>query len=273
MSNYTPPTTPIGGPPQPFPPQQPYPPAPPQNKSKIWIWLLAGCGTFILVGVIAVVLGGYFVWNKAKQAGLDPALLEHNPALAVAKMMVATNPDVELVSADDSKGTLVIRDKKTGKTLTLDVDQAEKGKIVFRGEDGEEMTIDGNNQHKLGSVKVTTREGSATFEAGGGSANLPDWLPAYPGAREQANFSSQSNEGRGGSFTFTTDDSIDQVIRFYDDALKDAGLKVETHSLQMDGKLTFRTVNGEDEQKLRTAAIQVTGTEGKTQVTVVFTSK
>ena len=274
MSNYVPPTTPIGGPPgHPFPPQQAFPPPPPQKKSKVLIWVLAGCGTFVLLGVIAVVLGGYFVWNKAKEAGLDPALLEHKPAVAVAKMMVATNPDVELVSSDDRKGTLVIRDKKTGKTLTLDVDQAEQGKIVFRGEDGEEMTFDADGQHQLGSIKVTTREGTATFKAGGGSADLPGWLPAYPGAKEQANFSAQNSEGRGGSFGFTTDDSVDKVIRFYDDALNQAGFKVETHSVQLDGKLTLRTVNGEDEGKGRTAAIQVTGLEGKTQVTVVFNSK
>ena len=68
MSNYVPPTTPIGGPAgQPFPPQQSFPPPPPQKKSKVWVWVLAGCGTFIVIGVIAVFLGGYFVWNKAKE--------------------------------------------------------------------------------------------------------------------------------------------------------------------------------------------------------------
>ncbi len=275
MSNYVPPTTPIGGPTgapgQGFPTQQSFPP-PPQKKSNALVWVLVGCGTIIIIGIIAVFLGGYFVWSKAKQAGLDPELLQNKPALAVAKMMVATNPDVELVSSDDSRGVLVIRDKKTGKTLTLDVDQAEQGKIVFRSEDGEEMTFDASGQRETGSIKVKTKEGTVTLGTGA-SSDLPSWLPVYPGADVQANFTARGAEGHGGSFGFATEDSIEKVAKFYDDALKHAGLKVETHSIQADGKLSISTVNGEDEDKKRTAAVQVMEAEGKTQVTVVFSSK
>ena len=135
MSNYVPPTTPIGGPAgQPFPPQQSFPPPPPQKKSKVWVWVLAGCGTFIVIGVIAVFLGGYFVWNKAKEAGLDPELMQKKPALAAAKLMVATNPDVELVSVDEEKGLITVKDKKTGKTVTVNLDEVNSGKITFKGE-------------------------------------------------------------------------------------------------------------------------------------------
>src|SRR5215510_10681428 len=162
MSNYVPPTAPMG---QPFPRQQSFPP-PPQKKSNVLMWVLVGCGSFIIIGVICVFLLGFFVWNKAKQAGLDPDLLQKRPAVAVAKMLVATNPDVELVSSDDVKGTLVIRDKKTGKTLTLDLDEAEHGKIVFRGDDGEEMVFDSNARGKTGSIEVKTKEGTASFGAG-----------------------------------------------------------------------------------------------------------
>src|SRR5947207_14841525 len=89
MSNYVPPTTPIGGPTaapggQGFPPQQQFPP-PPQQKSSALKWILIGCGSFIIVGIVVVFLGGWFVWNKAKEAGLDPTLLQNKPELAVAK--------------------------------------------------------------------------------------------------------------------------------------------------------------------------------------------
>jgi hypothetical protein len=186
---------------------------------------------------------------------------------------VATNPEVELVSSDDNKGTLVIRDKKTGKTLTLDVEQAEEGKIVFRGDDGEEVTFDAKGHREGGGTfEVKTKEGTATFGAGS-SADLPSWLPAYPGATLQGNFTARSSDGHGGNITFATDDSIDKVAKFYDDALKQAGFKVETHSLQADGKLSLSTVNAEDESKRRTVAVQVMGAEGKTQVNVAFSSK
>jgi len=275
MSNYAPPTNPIAGPPgQPpggFPPQQPWP-QPPQKKSGALKWILIGCGGVVIIGTIVVVLLVWWGWNKAKQAGLDPELLQKRPAAAIAKMMVAADSDVELVSSDDSRGTLTIRDKKTGNVLTLDTEEADKGKIVFRGENGEEMTFDANAQGKGATIKMKSKEGTATLNAGD-SAQLPSWLPAYPGAQVQANFSGQSAQGSGGTFGFTTDDSIERVTRFYEDALRNAGLKVETHSIQADGKVTVSSVTGKDESESREATMQIMGIEGKTQVTVVFGSK
>src|SRR6476620_7608924 len=144
MSNYVPPTTPIGGPPGPqFPAQQQFPPPPPQKKSNVLVWVVAGCGTFVVISVIVVFLGGYFIWNKAKEAGLDPELMQKRPALAVAKMMVAANPDVELVSVDDEKGLITVKDKKTGKTVTVNLEEAQKGKITFKGDDkDDEVSIE-----------------------------------------------------------------------------------------------------------------------------------
>ena len=112
MSNYVPPTTPIG-----MPPQQQFPPPPPQKKSNVLTWVLVGCGTFVILGVIAFVVGGYFVWNKAKQAGLDPALMQKQPALATAKIMVAMNPDIELVSVDEEKGLITVKTKRQARPL------------------------------------------------------------------------------------------------------------------------------------------------------------
>jgi hypothetical protein len=235
--------------------------------------VLIGCGAIFVIGCVVVAL---FLWwgvNKAKEAGLDPALLRDKPALAVAKMMVAANPDVELVSSDDSKGTLTIRDKKTGQILTLDAQESNKGKIVFRGENGEEVTFDAQGNKDGGTMRVKTKEGTATFGAGSSAADLPSWLPSYPGAQIQGNFSAQAAEGKGGSFGFITEDSVEQVIRFYKDALEDAGLKVQSQSFQADGKLALNSIIAEDDGKRRSASIQVMTVEGKTQVTVVFASK
>lgn len=273
MSNYVPPTTPIGGPAgQPFPPQQPFPP-PPQKKSNVMVWVIAGCGTFMVIGVIAVFLGGYFVWNKAKQAGLDPELMQKRPALAVAKMMVAANPDVELVSVDDEKGLITIKDKKTGKTVTVNLDEAKSGKITFKG-DGkdEEVTLEAKGQGDTGSLEVKTKDGSAVFGAGS-TAKLPNWFPSYPGATVQGTFSTESKDGEGGSFGFSTADSIEKVVKFYEDNLKQAGLKITTNTVQQNGVVSMGSLAGEDEGKKRTAFINAFSEKGQTQVTVVFASK
>lgn len=175
MSNYVPPTTPIGGPTgQQFPPQQQFPP-PPQKKSNVLTWILVGCGTLVILGVIAVFLGGYFVWNKAKQAGLDPALMEKKPALAVAKMMVAANPDVELVSTDDEKGLITVRDKKSGKLLTVNLDEAQSGKITFKGEDGQDVTLEAKGDGEKGSLEVKTPDHDVIYKVGQ-YPSKPDWM-------------------------------------------------------------------------------------------------
>lgn len=273
MSNYVPPTTPIGGPTgPPFPPQQSFPP-PPQKKSNVLMWVLAGCGTFIVLGVIVVALGGYFVWNKAKEAGLDPELMQKQPALAVAKMMVATNPDVELVSVDDEKGLITVKDKKTGKTVTINLDQAKSGKITFKGDgQDEEVTLEAKGEGETGSLEVKSKDGTAVFGAGS-AANLPDWFPSYPGATVQGTYSAAGKDGEGGSFGFTTTDSIDQVVKFYEDNLKQAGLNITANTVQQNGEVSIRSLVGEDKGKKRTAFVNAFSEKGQTRVTVVFASK
>src|SRR5579862_28197 len=66
----------------------------------VWI-LVAVLGLFIL-GFIGVVGTGFFLVHKAKQAGIDPALITRNPGLAMAKMVTAVNPDAEVVRTDDN---------------------------------------------------------------------------------------------------------------------------------------------------------------------------
>lgn len=274
MSNYVPPTTPIGGSAgQPFPPQPQFPPPPPQKKSNVLMWVLVGCGTFVIIGVIAVGLMGYFVWNKAKEVGLDPALMQKNPAQAVAKMLVATNPDIELVSTDDEKGLITIKDKKSGKTVTVNLEQAMSGKITFKGEGkDEELSIEAKGDGETGSLEVKSKEGSAKFGAGA-AAKLPNWLPSYPGAVIQGAYSAEGKDGEGGGFGFGTYDSIEKVVRFYEYALKQAGLKVTTNSMQQNSTLTMGSLAAEDQGKNRNAFITAIADNGETKVTVVFSSK
>src|SRR5262249_37077617 len=123
-----------------------------------------------------------------------------------------------------------------------------------------------------GTIEVKTKEGTATISAGS-SADLPSWLPLYPGAAIQSNLSAHGADGHGGTIGFGTSDSLETVTHFYEGALKDAGLKVDTQSLQALGKVGFTSVTAEDEGKKRTAVIQITKVDAGTQVTVVFSSK
>ena len=83
------------------------------------VWVLVGIfGFFLLAGVIFTIVVGTFVHKATK-----------NPALTAAKLLAMANPDVQIVDSDDRRNTVTLRDKKTGETITVDLDQIQKGKI------------------------------------------------------------------------------------------------------------------------------------------------
>jgi biopolymer transport protein ExbD len=296
MSNYVP-LTPIGGPAgQPFPPQQSFPP-PPQKKSNVRVWLLAGCGTFVVIWVIAGFLGGYYARKAWKEAGLDPELMQKSPALAVAKKMVEDNPDVfELVSVDDEKRLITIRNKQTGETRTLNMDAKDVSWIyaipadgeyysgrdklaladlptwvrsILKDKPGEIVYIKSGKKVKYGTV-VSVKD---SIRDAGFSVKLPDWFPSYPGAVVQGAFSTESKDGERAYFGFSTNDSIEKVVKFYEEHLKQAGLKVTTDTVQQNGVVSKGSLASEDRDKKRTAFVTAISEKGQTQVTVVFASK
>ncbi|HZM85059.1 MAG TPA: hypothetical protein VFF31_00755 [Blastocatellia bacterium] len=265
MSNYAPPTAPMGGPAgQPFPPQQSFPP-PPEKKSKVLVWVLAGCGTFVVLGVIAVMALSYFVWNKARE-------IEKNPAFAIAKMAVSVNPDVELVSADEEKGLLTIKDKKTGEVITVNFEDVKDGKVTLKKDGEDEVTFEAKGDESKGSLVVKSAEGTAKF--GSGSVErLPDWLPAYPDAKTEGSYSAQNNEGESGGFHFLTKDPPNKVIEFYRESLERAGLTVTTNLVQQSGRATGGMAAGEDSNKKRSAYVNAVVGDDGTRVNVAFTTK
>jgi hypothetical protein len=265
MSNYVPPTTPIGGPgPQAFPPQQSFPP-PPEKKSKVLVWVLAGCGTFVVLGVIGVMALSYFVWNKAKE-------IEKNPALAIAKMVIAADPDVELVSVDEEKGLLTIKDKKTGEVVTVDVDDVENGKLSVKKNGEDTVTFEAKGDESKGSLEVKSADGTARF--GSGSAiKLPEWLPAYPNAVTEGSFEAHTKDGETGGFHFLTKDTPTKVIGFYQEGMERAGLTVTTNMMQQGSQSTGGMAAGEDSNKKRSAYINAVVVDEGTRVNVAFATK
>lgn len=239
--------------------------APPQNKSKVWVWVLGGCGAIILLGGITFAALVYFVFDKAQEA---IELAEDQPALAVAKFVTAMNPDLELVSVDEEKGLITVKDKKTGKTVTVNVDQARDGKIEFTEDGKDPVTIEAKGEGDSGSLEVKTPEGTAKFGAGAPD-NMPDWLPAYPGAEIKGTYSVQNKDGQNASFTFTTKDSPDKVISFYEDRLKGAGFSMAANVTQPTG----RTWTGQDADKKRNVFVTAGERGGETAVNITYVIK
>ena len=69
----------------------------------------------------------------------------------MAKMAAAVNPNLETVSTNERTGTITMREKSTGKIVTLKFD-ADKKSLVVVGDDGKEMTFSATGEGKDGAV-------------------------------------------------------------------------------------------------------------------------
>jgi hypothetical protein len=250
----------------PMPPPPGYPPPP--QKSSALKWILIGVGAFFVVLVLCVVGAGFFVVHKARQAGLDSDLIKRNPALAIAKMAVAANPNLETVSADEGRQEITIRDKQTGKVTTMSFEDAKKGKFVFKEDGKEAVTITSGGPN--GTVEVKSADGTAKF---GGNAKLPAWVPDYPGSDPQAAFSAQGKEGESGTFTFKTKDASDKVVKYYQDQFQSSGLKVTNNFTSQNNGVATGMLIAEDDAHQHTVTVVVGQDNGQSAVSVTYATK
>ena len=219
-------------PPSAAPPNVPTPQK--SSGSKVLLWVIG-----IIVGLVVLAMGscaviGFYAMHKVKQAGFDSELMKKNPGLAGAKMAVAMNPDVEIVSSDDKAGSIVVRDKKTGKVVTMKFD-AQKKSMVIVDENGQTSTFTASGEGSNGTVEVNGPQG--TVKIGGNADKAPAWVPQYPGSSPQSTMSSSTANEQTGSFAFTTGDAAEKVIAFYGDALKSAGFAVSNVTNNAEGKV------------------------------------
>lgn len=226
------------------PPNMPPQPGVPKKTSPL-VWILAGVGGFIVLCMIGCAAIGFFFVHKVKEAGFDADLMKRNPGLAMTKMITAFNPNVEVVQTNEGKGTVTVRDKQTGKTITYKFDP-DKQTMVITGDNGEQVS----------------------FGAGAGN-KLPSWVPSYPGAAVQGTYSVQSSEGNSGTFSFTTSDSVTKVTDFYKNELRAAGFKVTAVNSSDDASM----VQGESADSKDNIVVTLGASQGTTTVSIAVTEK
>ena len=245
-------TPPNPHPPEPFRPSLPLKRVPEQVLLRI-IGIIVGL-VLLTFGSCAVI--GFYAMHKVRQAGLDPDLMKKNPGYTGAKMAVSMNPDVEIVSSDDRSGTIVVRDKKTGKTTSMKFDP-DKKTLVVTDENGKTATMTTSGEGATGGMEVKSSEG--TMKIGANADKAPDWVPSYPGSSPQDTYSATNPNEQTGAFTFPTSDAPEKVISFYEDQLKSRGFTVSKMTGPSEGK-TGGMVSGQDKANHRNVVATV-GTE------------
>jgi hypothetical protein len=250
-----------------MPPQYPNQPVPVRKGKGPLFWILISLGALVVVVGCAFAVGGYLLFRTAKNAGFDTSLLANNPALAVTKMAVAANPDLETLSTDDRAGSITVRDKKSGDVLTLTFDP-DKKTMVARDKDGKEVNFKISGDANGGSLEVNSSDGSVKF--GATSTNtLPAWVPVYPGSSPQGTLSSTTDQGNQSAFSFTTKDSAQTVLDYYEKELTAAGMHKTSRGWGGYGGL----LSAEDASKNRTLVLSIATTAEGSQCGLTVVEK
>lgn len=250
-------------------PVQSAPPVPRKTSPIVWI-LVAVLGLFMLGG-IAVVGTGLFLVHKAKQAGLDPELMRNNPGLAAAKLLTATNPDLEVVSTDDRRGLITIRQRSTGKIMTMNFDDIKRGRLTFKEDGKDAVTLEAQGNGDTGSFQM--KSGSESLTMGTNQAALPSWIPAYPNSKPMSTFSMNGKEGTSASFQFQTQDAPKDVVAFYERELKQTGFRINATTTSDSGTSSGGLVSGDDSANKRTILVTVGNDNKGTNVSVTYSQK
>jgi hypothetical protein len=246
------------------PPAAPPAQQPPAKKSNALMYVLAGCGGLLVLVLIGVLVVGLWVRSKAGE-------FTRNPAFAAAKTIVSLNPDVQLVEANESTGKITVREKKTGKTVTMDFRDIQKGRFSFEGEGGKRVDLEAQGEGDSGSLTVKGPDGTMQFGAGS-AAKVPAWVPQYPGGQVVGTFSMQGGEGEGGTFQLKCSGSVEAVAAFYEREIKAAGMTVQKHSMQS-GNTSTIMVMGENSSDGRSLSATVSSTEQGTSAQITYQTK
>jgi hypothetical protein len=133
-----------------------------------------------------------------------------------------------------------------------------------RGGGAETQAGNVNVRATPGDITISTPNGTAQIHSGG-TAALPEGLPAYPNAAagQSMDVTGASAQGQGHVVGFSTHDSPAQVIDFYARAAAGAGYAINQMNMGATATLTARKGEG---QAVNIVASQ---TGGATQVQIV----
>lgn len=169
--------------------QPPQMPAPVKSGVPVWVWIIVAFVGVIMLAGVAVVATGVFV---AKQVA-------SNPSAAIAKMAELANPNIQVLGMDEATGKVTIKDKESGKTVTISLDELQQGKIDF-----------------------TTDEGKVSIGPGA-EGKTPAWVPLYPGAKQTTIMSSQTDDADAGTLMLEAKEEFGKVKSWYEEQIKAGG--------------------------------------------------
>lgn len=233
-------------------------------------WVAIGCGVLVVIVLLVTTVGGLFMAKKIKDVAGDLDF-EGDPAMATARLIVRMNPELEEVAVDEEDGTITVRHKDTGETVTVDFEDLEKGKISFTTDDGKEVTIDASETGEEGTLEVKSGDESFTLKTGvETTGEVADWVPVYPGAETESVHSMTAEGNLSGGFQATTDADVGAVVDFYQSELEESGHDVRVDRFSTEGE-NGAVVHGQDQDAGRNVTVMIRLDEdGLTRIAVSY---
>jgi hypothetical protein len=226
-----------------------------KKKTNPLVWILVGILSLILLVIVGLGLGAAYLAHKVKQ----------NPALAFSSIVTRMNPDLEVLSSDSDKGTLTVRDKKTGKVVTMNFEDIKRGKFTIQEEGKDAVTMQAEGSGDTGSFEI--KSGGQVARFGAGTDKVPSWVPTYPGAKVEGTFALQGADGQGGSFQLKTRDSVEKAMSYYESALKNAGFTLPTAEKTGEGGMIVA------ENNERSVHLTFGQQDGQTTIATIYGTK
>ena len=215
--------------------------APAKKGMSPWAWIAIGCGGLVVVGFIAFIALGAFVFKKGTEVAQEitgASSLEEfaqesrgEPGQSpLPRWRCASIPELELISTDDEAGTITFHNTKTGEEATLNFEDIAEGRFSMTTSEGE-FSIDAN-QGEEGGITFSGPDGETRLGASADLGDVPDWVPLYPGATDaQSAFHTTSGEGMMGAMTSKTTDEAKQVVAHYKELFEEKGYTIQTESV------------------------------------------
>ena len=282
----TPPPPPPPAPPPP-PPPPPSPAAPAKGSNRTLIIVLCILGGILLVIGGCVTTCAYFVHKKATEYSAD---VKKDPQFATVNMIASLTPNLQVVSKDPEARKITIRNKKTGETVTLDLndlsaDKMEKAMQQFaKGQKVSTPAQSDSEASEPAAAPAMTEEPPAPAKrvpesisparASAFAAALkkfPAFIPAYRGGKTlEASLGAIAGNTMG-TYVFTTGDPVETVADFYEKALTDGGFTIASRESGTDENGATTSILGQHADPQMMASIAVKIEKGKTHVDIGFT--
>ena len=213
---------------------------------------------------------------------------EKNPQLAAISFAATVHPDLQIVSKDEASGKITLRNKKTGKVMTLDTTQYTADNVeqvleqVMRGQQPTVAPSAPSEESAPAASKAEEAppEPAEPAVSPAKAANLattvkqfPAYVAVYPGGTTTDASVGSFGGMTIGSYQFTTTDKPEAVVDFYEKKITASGFTVAFKNAASDSNGPSATLVASHAEGQRNFTVNAeTDSGGRTSVTIGFTS-